>query len=179
MIKITGGYLKGRNINSIDGSTTRPTSSKVREALFSIIGNDIEDSTFLDLFAGTGLVGIEAVSRGSQKVISVEKDINAFKTLKKNVLSLSLENNFEIFKTDAISFLKRSSNTFDYMYIDPPYRSESYEHFFDIISSKPNLLNSNGKIIVEYGTKIPLPNINFTLIKTYKYGDTSLNIYSK
>lgn len=179
MIKVTGGYLRGRYINSIDGAVTRPTSSKVREALFNIISDSIEESVFLDLFAGTGLVGIEAISRGAQKIVSVEKDLNAFKILKKNLLTLDIESKFEVFKTDAEIFLKKTNETFDYIYIDPPYRSDCYEKVFKLISDKPELISPDGKIIVEYGTKIPLPSFSMNLHKSYRYGDTSINIYTK
>ncbi len=179
MIKVTGGQLKGRYINSIDGEVTRPTASKVREALFSIISTDVYKSNFLDLFAGTGLIGIEAFSRGSIKVVSIEKDVNSFKILKKNLLNLNIESNFEIYKTDAEIYLKRSKECFDIIYIDPPYKSDNYQKIFKILEDNPNLIKDEGKIIVEYGTKIPLPSFNFNLIKSYKYGDTSLNIYNK
>lgn len=179
MIKITGGDLKGRYITSIEGDTTRPTSSKVREAIFNILSYRIEDSVFLDLFAGTGLVGIEAISRGAKKVTFVERDFNAFKTMKKNLLTLNIEKVAETFKTDAENYLKKCDLTFDILYIDPPYKSDSYQKIFQIISNKKTLLSDDGKVIVEHSSKIPLPDLSLNIFKSYKYGDTSVTIYNK
>lgn len=179
MIKITGGDFKGRYITSIEGDTTRPTSSKVREAIFNILSYKIEDSLFLDLFAGTGLVGIEAISRGAKKVTFIERDFNAFKIMKKNLVTLNVEKLSETFKTDAEAYLKKCDQTFDILYIDPPYKSDSYQKIFQVISNKINLVNENGKVIVEHSSKIPLPNLSLNIFKSYKYGDTSVTIYNK
>jgi len=179
MIKITGGFLKGRYINSIDGDNTRPTSSKVRESIFNILGDRIIDSLFLDLFAGTGLVGIEAISRGASKSFLVEKDFSAYKILKKNLTLLNIENNTELHKTNANDFLRKSNQVFDLIYIDPPYRSNCYEETLKIIYERADIIHGNGIIIIEHGTKIPISFLEFDLIKTYKYGDTSISLIKK
>lgn len=179
MIKVTGGFLRGRYITSIDGETTRPTSSKVREAIFNIISDKIENTLFLDLFSGTGLVGIEALSRGSSKSFFVERDIKAYKILKKNLNDLDLNNSCETYKTNAEIFLKKTEEHFNIIYIDPPYKSNSYNEVFKILSEKKELISEEGIIIVEHATKIPLPEINLNLNKFYKYGDTTITIFSK
>lgn len=178
MIKVTGGYLKGRYITSIEGENTRPTSSKVREAIFNIIGNKIEDAVFLDLFAGTGLVGIEALSRGASKSFFIEKDFNAYRVLKKNISSFELEKSSEVFKTNAVSFLNKTEEIFDLIYIDPPYKSSVYQDVLKIISEK-NIVKIDSIIIIEYSTKFPVDLTRFELIKTYKYGDTSISLIKK
>ncbi|MFN8577680.1 MAG: 16S rRNA (guanine(966)-N(2))-methyltransferase RsmD [Candidatus Sericytochromatia bacterium] len=174
MIKITGGNFKGRYIHSIEGENTRPTSSKVREAIFSILGCKLIDSVFLDLFAGTGLVGIEALSRGASKSFFIEKDFNAYKTLKKNINSFNLENNSEAFKINSTSFLEKTENSFDIVYIDPPYKSNLYNEVLKIFSKKKELLNTDSILVIEYATKIHIDILDFVLIKSYKYGDTSI-----
>lgn len=179
MIKVTGGVLKGRYINSIDGDNTRPTSSKVREAIFNILSDRIINSKFLDLFAGTGLVGIEALSRGSLKSFFIEKDFNAYKVLKKNINTLELENKSEAFKTNANLFLNKTDENFDLVYIDPPYKSNSYNDVLQLFSEKKSLLNNESILILEHSTKINLDFLDFELIKSYKYGDTSISLLKK
>lgn len=176
MIKVTGGYLKGRYITSIEGDNTRPTSSKVREAIFNILGNKIEKSVFLDLFAGTGLVGIEAISRGASKSFFIEKDFNAYKVLKKNIMSFNIEEFTETYKTNALSFLSKTDQVFDLIYIDPPYKSNSYNDVLKLISEKREIVNNDSILIIEYATKLPIDILDYELIKNYKYGDTSISL---
>lgn len=157
---ITAGIYKGRKIIAPDEKITRPTLSKVRmgvfNTLFSIIG-DFEDKTFLDVFAGSGIMGLEALSRGFKLVKGFEKNPKVFEVLKKNYSNLKIKPN--IILGDSLKLLKKEE-TFDVIYIDPPYKSGIY---FDVI----NLIN-NGLIILEHDEVLNLSDFN--LIKQKNYG---------
>lgn len=177
MIKITGGELKGRLINTNSGLTTRPTGSKIREALFSIIGEKIIDSSFLDLFGGSGIVGIEAISRHALNVTFTELDFLAFNLIKKNIDQLNISEKVNLVKGDSIKFLDKCEKSFDFIFIDPPYNSDLYQKSFSIISKKLSVLNPKGILIVEHKSKISLPEISLMSGKVYKYGESSLSLF--
>ena len=120
-LRIIGGKARGRRIRSVPGETTRPITDKVREALFNIIGPDIEGASFLDLFAGTGSVGIEALSRGAKYVCFIDLHKQPIATIRSNLKSTNLEEGAEVIRSDAFSFLDQShKQSFDYIYIAPP-----------------------------------------------------------
>ncbi len=158
---ITAGIYKGRKIIAPDEKITRPTLSKVRmgvfNTLFSIIG-DFENKTFLDVFAGSGIMGLEALSRGFKLVKGFEKNPKVFEILKKNYSNLNIKPN--IILGDSLKLLKKSDSDFDVIYIDPPYNSGIY---YDVIS-----LINNGLIILEHDEALNLSNFN--LIKQKNYG---------
>lgn len=162
---ITGGTYKGRKIIAPDENYTRPTLSKVRQGvfntLFSLIG-DFEGKSFLDLFGGSGIMGIEAISRGFDEVLVFEKNIKVAKILKKNYLSLGLSQNLII--GDSLKFLKKIDKNFDVIYIDPPYYSGIYDEVFHILSSLEFLKSI---IIVEHTEDFNLKNFEFIKEKTY------------
>ncbi|MFN8672380.1 MAG: 16S rRNA (guanine(966)-N(2))-methyltransferase RsmD [Candidatus Sericytochromatia bacterium] len=176
MIKITGGKLKGRSFKPPNGMNTRPTSAKVREAIFNILNADVLDSVWLDLFAGSGSISFEAISRGAKEVYAIEQDKQAFTCLKNNVENLALKEVLKIFKTDSITFLNKLDYKFDIIFIDPPYASDLYIKTMGILNKK-ELLNPNGLVLIEHSTKYMLPELKYTFIKNYKYGDTSLSIF--
>ena len=126
-MKVIAGKYKNRNINFLSNEKTRPTASVVREALFSKIQFGLEGATFLDLFAGSGSVGIEALSRGAKKVVFVEKDRRNFEIIKSNLENCKInKENYELIFSDYISALGRMVEKFDFVYLDPPYKSEYY-----------------------------------------------------
>jgi 16S rRNA (guanine966-N2)-methyltransferase len=177
MIKLTGGNLKGRSIKSLPGSTTRPSSSKVREAIFNIIGGRVTGSSWLDLFGGSGAVGLEALSRGADGVTFIEKDAGALNCLKKNISLFNLTDKVRLFRQDALTFLKNKPESYSFVFLDPPYQSDYYEKVFSLINKNPAILKPDGVLIVEHRTKIILPDIVLIMKKSYKYGDTSVTLY--
>ena len=177
MLKLTGGTLKGHLIKTISGNNTRPSSAKVRESIFNILGDKITDKSWLDLFGGSGAVGMEALSRGAAKSVFVEKDYGAFNCLKKNIDLLKLQTKSILIKRDSISYLRDCDETFDFIFLDPPYISDYYNKTFSSLQDKPKLLNTNGYLIVEHSSKIFLPDIYLSKLKSYKYGDTTLSIF--
>jgi len=176
MLKITGGSFKGHSIKTLSGLKTRPTNSKVREAIFNILQTNIINTSWLDLFAGIGSIGIEALSRGAKDVTFIDFDYSAFSCLKQNT-SIFEKEKVKLIKKDSIRFLSDCRESFDIIFLDPPYDSKYYEETFSIINKNTHLLNPNGFFIVEHRTKNNLPETNLLKLKNYKYGDTSLTIY--
>lgn len=176
MIKLTGGKYKGRSLKTSSSLNTRPTSAKVREALFNIIDSDLSGKIWLDLFAGSGAVGIEAYSRNAEKVTFIEKDYSALQIIKKNISLVNAENSAKLIKADACNYILKTSDKFDYIFLDPPYIPIHYEKAFINLNRK-SILNDQGILIVEHNSKYQLPDLSLTRLKSYKYGDSSLTVY--
>ncbi|GIW22938.1 MAG: RNA methyltransferase [Candidatus Sericytochromatia bacterium] len=178
MIKVTGGTLKGYKINTLKGFETRPTSSKVREAIFNIIQANVVNSNWLDCFSGSGIIGIEALSRGALKVTFVEKTYNSYTTIINNLKKTNLIKKSDIYKMDFFKFINKCNEKYDFIYFDPPYQSNYYQEFSNFLTKK-NLLNENGILIVEHESNSDLSNtfINLHFTKTYNYGRTSLSFF--
>ena len=123
-MRIVGGKYRGRVLTEFSGRDIRPTSDKARESLFNILQFKIYGKTFLDLFCGTGAVGIEALSRGAKSVTFNDADRKSIEVLKKNLAKLKVEEEFKVKNIDAISLLKTSTEKFDFIYIDPPYKTD-------------------------------------------------------
>lgn len=123
-VTISGGALKGRTVKTPKGHITRPTSNLLRQALFNICQNSIEEARFLDLFGGSGAIGIEALSRGASHATFVEKDKAAFTVLKQNLKELNLLFQAKLLFGDAIRLLPALKGPFDIVYIDPPYKTD-------------------------------------------------------
>lgn len=168
---ITGGMYKGRKIKAPDESITRPTLSKVRmgvfNTLYSILG-DFEGKNFLDTFGGSGLMGLEALSRGFSEVKVIEKNPKAASIIKENYKLLGLKPNLVI--GDSLKYISSASEIYDVIYIDPPYRSDIYEKIFEKIKADKNTI-----IIAEHDIELIVSNFN--LIKTKNYGDKKVSFY--
>jgi len=175
---ITGGKDKGRRIKTVNDKIVRPTSSKVRMSIFNMIQSSIEGAKVLDLFAGSGVLGIESISRGAGEAVFVEKDRTVAKFLKENLTNLGI--NHSLFVTDALNFLKKEQEiNFDIIFIDPPYASDLVEKSVELIINR-NLLAKNGLITIEYKADRDLSQIvnkfNLMAVKQKKYGDTVISI---
>ena len=191
-MRISGGLLKGRTTATKKllcikrqalKERLRPTSAKVREAIFDIIKNRIADVTFVDLYAGTGTVGFEALSRGAKMAIFVEPDRLRAKMIKENILRFGFRENAVVVEKKAHEFLKKASfenKRFDIFFLDPPYFSEEIMNILPVIGEK-KLLADNGIVIVEHFFKKKLPETvcGLEMIRNYRYGDTMLTIYIK
>ncbi len=178
MIRVNAGKYKGRKILEPDSNVTRPTKDIVKVGLFNIIRNEIKDSYFLDLFAGSGQIGIEALSRDAKKVYFVERDKEVLKILNSN-LSFCDKSNYELINSDYEKYLISIKNIlkFDIIFIDPPYKMIIDLEFINNLIN--NYLNDNGIIIFEredYFNEEINNNINF---KEYKYGRSKLFVYKK
>jgi 16S rRNA (guanine966-N2)-methyltransferase len=180
---ISSGEFKGRKIKAPKGSVTRPSSSKCRQAVFNIY-QDVEGLSFLDLFAGSGAMGIEALSRKASFVVFVDKDKESINTIKQNIQDLNLLKKTNVLFSDVFISIKKISDTFDIIFIDPPYKLYQEKSFLEnLLSSIDNfgLLKKDGTVFLEAPSNIDLDlfkseNIKdkFSLKKTYKYGSSSL-----
>ncbi len=168
---ITAGKYKGRKLFVPNEKITRPTLSKVRmgvfNTLYSIIG-DFSEKTFLDLFGGSGVMGLEALSRYFEYVTVCEKNLSSANIIKKNYALLNLKPN--LFIGDSLNFLKNNEKHFDVIYVDPPYESDIYEQVFSLISTDSILVAEHFK---ELNIK------NFELIKSKNYGGKNVSFFSK
>ena len=178
MIRVNAGKYKGRKIEEPNPLTTRPSKDIVKVGLFNIIRNEVLNCTFLDLFAGSGQIGIEALSRNAKKVYFIEKDRNAFKILKNN-LSYVPSSDYEVINTDFKLFLDNSLNIlkFDIIFVDPPYKMEINDEFISNLIS--NYLNDSGILIFEREEKFNDELNDKYSFKEYKYGRSKLYIYRK
>ena len=180
-MRIISGLFKGRRLTAPNGLTIRPTPDKVKGAIFNIIGERIIESSFLDLFAGTGAIGIEALSRGAREVIFVDNSIKAINTIKENLSIFNIQHStFNIVKADAVEFIKKTGQQFDFIFLDPPYKSDLGEGALIEISRR-NILKENGEVIWEHYYKTEYRRQNtedrIKLKRTVRYGDTSLSFF--
>lgn len=180
-MRIIAGSRKGLIIKSIDGDSTRPTRDMVREALFSIISPRIIDSTFLDLFSGSGAIGIEALSRGASKAVFCDKNPKCVQVIKENIVKAKFEESADVFCADYMLVLKKLKDSkFDLIFVDPPYNRGIG---IDAISkiSEYDILNDDGIIILETDTNEEVPeNIGELEKYNYKrYGRNVLNLFKR
>jgi 16S rRNA (guanine(966)-N(2))-methyltransferase RsmD len=185
-LRIIGGKARGRRIRSVPGETTRPITDKVRQALFNIIGPDIVGASFLDLFAGTGSVGIEALSRGAAYVQFNELNRQALTIIRENLKITNLELGAAVNQGDAFTLLNRCPNqAFDYIFIAPPQYKEMWSKALVLIDRQPDWLSEDAWLIVqihpiEYkpvGEELPL--LNLVEFDQRHYGSTVLVFYRK
>ena len=169
-MRVISGTLKGRNIEGFNLDGTRPTMDRVKESLFASIQNYIEGATVLDLFAGSGNLGIEALSNYCDKCYFIDNNNIAIETIKENTKGID---NAIIIKSDYKKYLNETNIKYDIIILDPPYKSNYIKEIIDIIDEK-KLLNQNGIIVCE--TDFPL-EISRKVYKSKKYGQKYIQIY--
>lgn len=167
MIRITGGMFRSRLIKTPDSERTKPTMDKVRAAVFSSLSNSVINADVLDLFAGSGSYGIEALSRGAKSATFVDKGSIQVKTIIDNLKTLKIEG--KVIKSDAFSFLVGSTSLFDIIFIDPPYKEFDYNELLDVVYMA-NILKENGIIVLESEDDLSFNNKKINNIKKYRYG---------
>jgi 16S rRNA (guanine966-N2)-methyltransferase len=185
-LRIIGGKARGRKIHTVPGETTRPITDKVREALFNIIGPDIFEAAFLDLFAGTGSVGIEALSRGASYVSFIERNRRPFIIIKENLKLTNLEEGAYVVQADAFNFLERPAHRrFHYVFIAPPQYKKLWSKALRLLDTHLEWLSPDAWVIVqihpiEYqtiGDELPLDNL--IEFDQRNYGSTLLVFYRR
>lgn len=182
-MRVIAGIAKGRPLKSVSGKCTRPTTDKVKEALFSMIQNYLTEGTVLDLFAGTGGLGIEALSRGLSKAIFVDQNKDSIRVVKENIKNCDFEDRSETYINDAkraLKVLAKREYKFDLIFLDPPYNLENYLDLITLIIDN-ELINDRGIIVIEHDVNYILKdNINhLSVMKQAKYGNTGITIYIK
>ena len=181
-MRVIRGYLKGRNLEGYNTLGTRPTMDRVKESLFAMIQDNITSSVILDLFCGTGSLGIEAISMGARKCYFVDNNREIIKYLTKSIVNLGIEDKTKIIVKDyrdALCYFKEHDITFDIILVDAPYKMNIMEKIIEIVSTK-DILNSGGLLILEYSVDVLKDNYgDFILLKKKKYGNKFVNIYRK
>jgi 16S rRNA (guanine966-N2)-methyltransferase len=181
-LRVIAGEYRGRRLDRIEGMDIRPTSDKVKGSLFNILGDSVIDSAFLDLFGGTGGIGIEALSRGAEHVVFIDTDIKSIKVLKGNLEHLNIIDNVEVLNTDystGISKLYNNNKKFDIIFIDPPYSVGLAQNALVEIDKHP-ILAQSVLIIVEHDSKDEMPSSQGKLYmyRSKQYGNTTLSFYA-
>ena len=182
-MRVIAGIHRGRRLRRPQGSAIRPTSDRVREALFSIIGNRLLNSRFLDLYAGTGAVGVEALSRGAAHVTCVESDAEALNLLRRNVEECGIADAMTICAHRVQHFFNRPDRwegPYQIIFADPPYAVT--QEFTDLLSRTvtDRLFAADAWLIIEHANKTSVPTSLGCALRTrhYRYGDTALSLYS-
>ena len=176
-MKVISGFLKGRKIEGYDLLGTRPTMDRVKESLFAMIQDDIIDKVCIDLFAGSGNLGIEAISEGAKFCYFIDNNIKAINTIKNNINNLSISDYVSILKCNYKTFLENMNNSVDIIFIDPPYNMKIIDKILNYINQN-NLLNKNGQVVCEYQNDILKEEYgNIKLLKTKKYAIRYVAIY--
>lgn len=180
-MRIIAGEFKGRAIKAPKGSGTRPTTDRVRESLFSILQNLIEDARILDVFAGSGALSLEAVSRGAEQAVLIEKDWDSLDIIKENINKLGCGDRIQVIDGDALKVLYTlPSQSFDLIFLDPPYGMDIEYTVIDIMIEK-ELIDENSIIILEHDKKHK-PDMDsrpLRMVKSKTYGGTTLSFYRK
>ncbi len=181
-IRVIAGFAKGRQLKLVPGDTTRPIMDRVKEALFSIIGRDILDSVFLDLFAGTGSVGIEALSRGAKQAVLIDLEPKAIQTIHDNLKLTRLAERAVVRRADAFAVLSgKPEGAYDFIYIAPPQYKGMWEKALKAIDAHPEWISDDGTVIVQIDPEEYTPIVLDQLVvdDERKYGSTLLIFYSR
>lgn len=188
-MRVIAGTFRSRILKSLKGMALRPTSDRLRETLFNVLGADVAGSRFIDLFAGTGAVGIEALSRGASEVVWVENHAPAAALIRRNLESLSIGKGTLVLATDAIRGLEKLESKgkskapppYDYIFLDPPYAAaKDYARVLEFLGSG-NLLAPGGVVIAEHRPSFELPEEVGALLcyRVLKQGDAALSFYRR
>ncbi|MEI4803056.1 16S rRNA (guanine(966)-N(2))-methyltransferase RsmD [Bacillus sp. NPDC077411] len=180
-MRVVSGKCKGHPLKAVPGNTTRPTTDKVKEAIFNIIGPYFDGGLALDLFGGSGGLGIEALSRGIDKAIFVDRDGKAIKVIHQNLESCKLEAQAEVYRNDAeraVKALMKRELLFDLVLLDPPYKDQKIVSLISIMDQH-GLLKEDGIVMAEHGVDVELPETIGRLVKVRaeNYGIIAISIY--
>jgi 16S rRNA (guanine(966)-N(2))-methyltransferase RsmD len=179
-MRVITGTARGIQLKTPDGLQTRPTADRVKEALFSIINFDIPGAKVLDLFGGTGQLGIEALSRGAESAVFVDAREDSCKLIRENLKRTKLENQAKVVRADYLDYLNRCREQYNIILLDPPYAEVFLENAIKRIT-EIDILQSDGIIVAErpLGKELPWEFEGYTRSKDYKYGKVLLTIYRK
>lgn len=179
-MRVITGSARGVRLKTPEGLDTRPTTERVKEALFSAIQFEIEGRRVLDLFAGSGQLGIEALSRGAERAVFVDAGKNAAALVKENLRRSKLTDKAQVVQTDYLSYLSRCREKFGLIFLDPPYAENFLENALEKIVEF-DILSSGGIIVAERpeGKELPQEFEGYTRSRDYRYGITLITLYRK
>lgn len=175
-MRVITGSARGRRLETLSGDDVRPTTDRIKEAVFSIIQFQIMGRSFLDLFAGSGQMGIEALSRGAAEAVFVDNSRSSVAVIKKNLSSVKLSENAKVLNMDSLGFLSMKTQPFDIAFLDPPYETDLLDRALPLVTE---VMNKGGIIICESTMDKQLPDISgdFVKAKEYRYGKIKITTY--
>ena len=179
-MRVITGKARGINLKTPEGQQTIPTTDRVKEALFSVIQFDVPGAKVLDLFGGTGQLGIEALSRGAKRAVFVDESEKACKLIRENLKRTRLEQEGTVLRGDYLAYLGRCTEKFDIILLDPPYAEVFLENALKRIT-EIDILETGGIIVTErpVGKELPYDFEGYARSKDYKYGNTLITLYRK
>lgn len=175
-MRIITGAARGKKLQQLEGERVRPTPDRVKEALFNIIQFDLEGRRVLDLFAGSGQLGLEALSRGAQEAVFVDSSRDSIAVVEKNIAATGLGDKAKVMNLDFASFLSRRPQAFDIAFLDPPYRTGLLQQALPMVVAA---MNPGGTIVCEHPSDEELPETagDFAKGRSYRYGKILLTVY--
>lgn len=175
-MRVIAGSAKGRKLKTLEGLDIRPTTDKVKEAIFSAIQFELPGAFLLDLFAGSGQMGIEALSRGAEQAVFVDRSARSLSVTRENLAAVQMLDRAQLHQMDAVSFLQSGKSRFDIAILDPPYRQGWYEKLFPFLESR---MQENGIVVCEHETGLKLSEMVGALYleKQRKYGAITVTTY--
>lgn len=175
-MRIIAGTARGRRLETREGMEVRPTPERVKEALFNILQFQIEGRRVLDLFAGSGQLGLEALSRGAKEAVFVDESRESMAVVRRNIASLHMEDRCQTFQCDYAAFLLRKQQPFDIVFLDPPYRSGRLQKALELASG---VMSPGGVMIAEHpeDEEVPEQAGSFRRGRSYRYGKIYLTVY--
>ena len=176
-MRVITGSARGRKLETLEGLDVRPTTEVVKEAVFSIIHFRLPGAKIADIFAGSGQMGIEALSRGASRVVFVDQSRASLQVVRKNLQTTGLAANAQVVMDGAESFLQRTGETFDFIFLDPPYNKGYGEKLLPLLG---RALSEEGLVLFEHAKEEPLPDEAGGLkkVKDYRYGKTFVTTYT-
>ena len=179
-MRVITGTARGRRLKELEGTETRPTTDRVKEGLFNILQFDIEGRRVLDLFAGTGQLGIECLSRGAASAVFVDRRSDAVKLVRENLKVTELEDRAKVVAGDSMEYLKTLREPFGLIFLDPPYEAGLLEPALAHIA-RFDILAPHGIIVAEHpaGRTLPVLAPPYRLHRTYRYGRIALTVYRR
>lgn len=177
-MRVITGTARGHRLIAPEGMDVRPTTDKVKEAVFSAVQFELENASVLDLFAGSGQMGIEALSRGAAKAVFVDSSAKSIKCVNENLRATKLDKYSQVVSRDSYDYIKLTSSKFDLIILDPPYRQGHIEKLLPLAAEK---LNDGGSIICEYESELETPEAPEGTVfrKEYRYGKINVAIFRK
>lgn len=177
-MRIITGRARGKKLVTLEGKDVRPTSDKIKESLFNILQFNIEGRVFLDLFAGSGQIGLEAISRGAEKAVFVDSSKKSIAVIEQNVQHTGFTAESKVVNADSLMYIRHTAEKFDVAYVDPPYKTGILQEVLPYVAEA---MNEGGIIVCEHPVDEEVPEEigEFAKLKDYKYGKIILTAYRR